>query len=107
MAQRTKFVLIIAMSFLLSACATKRRMDIDDLKFYQIDCNNKEAQLQFLHTQLPTQTDRLLATFKMTGIGGLVSMKMDGSYKETKAIMSREYDAVAKRLIWELRQNCH
>lgn len=101
-----KKTLLMVSLIALGACTTTHRMDINDLRWMQADCSNKQAQISFLETQMTTPMDRLASISNMTGVFGILSMKSDGSYEQHKAIANREYDSVAKRLIWELRTNC-
>lgn len=101
-----KTLAIIVLAVGLSACSTTHRMDIYDMRYMQADCANKEAQIRFLETQMTSPMDRVSSLSNFAGILGLLSMKSDGSAGQHRAIVDREYDSIAKRLIWELRTNC-
>ena len=69
------------------------RMDIMDLNTFQIDCANKDAQIRFLESQLTTPNSRLASLFSPNVV-------------QNKVIHERQYDAVAKKLIWDLKTHC-
>lgn len=102
-----KITLVSVLALSLSGClSTTHRMDIYDLRYMQPDCANKEAQIRFLQTQMSTPEDRMKAALHTRGLlGGLVGA-MNGTYTQQRALEQREYDAIAKRLIWELRTSC-
>ena len=77
---------------LMSGCATMK-MDIQDLNTFQIDCANKDAQIRFLESQLSTPNSRLASAFSF-------------DRSQRAAVNNREYDAVAKTLIWQLKTQC-
>jgi len=81
-------------------------MDVDDLNYYQIDCAKKYEQLAFLETQLVTSDERALARTGISGLGGAIMSSLDGTYRTKRAVSNREYEAIVKRLIWELRTTC-
>lgn len=78
---------------MIAGCATTPRMDIMDLQTFQIDCANKDAQIRFLESQLTTPNSRLAALFSL-------------NFSQSKAIYDRDYDATAKKLIWDLKSHC-
>ena len=87
-----KLTLPLVLLALMSGCATQR-MDINDLSTFQVDCANKDAQIRFLESQLTTPNDRLATMFML-------------DRQQAKAMTNREYDAVAKKLIWDLKTHC-
>jgi len=87
-----KLAIPLLLIALLPGCATMK-MDIQDLNTFQIDCANKDAQIRFLESQLSTPNSRLASMFSL-------------DRSQSLAITNREYDAVAKRLIWELKTHC-
>lgn len=102
-----KIALVSLAALMLSGClTTQHRMDLWDLKYMKPDCNNKAAQIHFLETQLSTPWERALAANNTHSMFGAIRGMMNGSYDHDKAIESRQYDAVAKRLIWEIRTTC-
>ena len=101
-----KIILLSAVVLSLAACSSTHRMDIYDLRYMKTDCANKEAQIRFLETQMSTPYDRLAAASKTRGLIGGLMLAMNGTYSQQKALESREYDSIAKRLIWELRTQC-
>ena len=86
------FSLLFA-SMMIAGCATTPRMDINDLNTFQIDCANKDAQIRFLESQLTTPNSRLMAFLSLNP-------------EQARAMNDREYDAVAKKLIWDLKSHC-
>ena len=87
----TKMIPILSLA-LMSGCATQR-MDINDLSEYKMDCANKDAQIKFLESQLTTPNDRIASMFMF-------------DRQQARAMTNREYDAVAKKLIWDLKTKC-
>lgn len=102
-----KLLAVTIMAFGLSGCfTTQHRMDVYDLKYMKVDCANKEAQIRFLETQMSTPWERTLAGNNAYSLLGSLSTMMGGSYEQHKAVADRQYDAIAKRLIWEIRSSC-
>ena len=102
-----KIALVSVLALTLSGClTTTHRMDIYDLRYMQPDCANKEAQIRFLKTQMSTPEDRLKAAMNTRGLFSGLMGALNGTYTQQRAIEQREYDAIAKRLIWELRTTC-
>lgn len=101
-----KKVFAVLAIFSLIGCTTTHRMDVYDLKYMQADCANKEAQIKFLETQMTTPWDRSLSASNTRGIYGTVRTIFEGTYDQHRAVEDRQYDAIAKRLIWELRTTC-
>lgn len=87
-----KLTLPLILLTLMSGCATQR-MDINDLSTYKVDCANKDAQIRFLESQITTPNDRLASMFMF-------------DRQQASAMTNREYDAVAKKLIWDLKTHC-
>jgi hypothetical protein len=106
MKTNTLLVVACAAATLLTGCATSvQRMDIDDLNHMKPDCANKEAQIKFLESQIPTQNERMAAVFT-TNIISEFAAALKGKKSEETLIMDRSYDSAAKGLIWYLRTNC-
>jgi len=102
-----KIIGLVIVGMALSGCmTTTHRMSYNDLKYMQPDCANKESQIRFLETQMTTPWDRALAYSATSSLSGTVLSMMDDTYEQKVHINNREYDAVAKRLIWELRTQC-
>ena len=87
-----KFAISLVFLALVSGCATQR-MDINDLSAYKVDCANKDAQIRFLESQITTPNDRLASMFMF-------------DRQQAASMSNREYDAVAKKLIWDLKTHC-
>jgi len=87
-----KKISVLAIAALLAGCATQR-MDIADLNTYQIDCANKDAQIRFLESQLTTPNSRLASMFML-------------DRQQAKAMTERQYDAIAKTKIWDIKTYC-
>ena len=101
-----RHIAAVAVALLVTGCATPRpRMAIEDLRRYQIDCANKEAQVRFLESQKTTQNDRLAAAFSGSLIDELKA-KHGGYTTERTAIATQEYDSMASHHIWNLRSHC-
>lgn len=83
---------ILAALALLAGCATQR-MDIADLDTYRIDCANKDAQIRFLESQITTPNSRLASMFMF-------------DRQQANAMTERQYDAVVKAKIWDLKSHC-
>ena len=102
-----KYALVAAISVLvLAGCATRQRMDYNDLNRMKVDCKNKAAQEQFLKTQLTTPNERFISGLGLTSLSGSLMQMFNGTYEDNKRIFTRKYDAVAKTLLWELRTSC-
>jgi hypothetical protein len=105
--QLFKFALVATISVsVLTGCATRQRMDYNDLAHMQVDCKNKAAQEQFLKTQLTTPNERFISGLGVTSLSGSLMQMFNGTYEDNKRIFTRKYDGAAKRLLWELRTSC-
>ena len=99
---KTASALLLAL--LVSGCATQR-MDIKDLSQMQIDCANKDAQIKFLESQMTTPGERLVSTVGMNAFTEFMA-HWNGEQTQARSVRNREYDSVAKNLIWDLRTRC-
>jgi hypothetical protein len=88
-----------------SGCATTERMNIHDLSTFKIDCSNKEAQIRFLRTQIPTSNDRLAAAIDIN-IFSEAGAAMKGEMSQHRLIKEGYYESAAKGKIWELESQC-
>jgi hypothetical protein len=105
---RTLCLLMLAPIVLanITSCATRQRMDYEDLIRLQLDCKNKDAQIRFLKTQLTTTGERMIAAFNSTSLLSILGQQINGTYEDNQRIYKRQYDAAAKGLIWEARTFC-
>lgn len=95
-----KLATIAAAVVLSTGCASvansissTQRMPYEDIIRYRIDCQNKEAQIFFLESQLTNANDRIAAA-------------MNQSTVSREQILDRSYNAAVLRLIWEIRTYC-
>lgn len=102
----TLFSFLALSLLLLASCADPHRMGADDLRYYKINCAQKNEQLAFLETQLVSNDERTLTAMSISGWGGAIMSSLDGSYENKRAISNREHEAIIKRLMWELRTTC-
>jgi hypothetical protein len=107
---KTNTLLVAAItSTLLTGCAGFNmgppRMAIEDLRTMKIDCANKEAQIRFLESQIPTSNQRMAAAFEINGLTEFLSA-LKGQKSEQAKLLGREYEASAKLLIWQLETHC-
>ena len=79
-------------------------MSVDDLNYYQIDCSKRDEQIAFLKSQMSTVDDRLSSVFNTASLVGQIGTRIDGSYDQHQAIRNREYDAIARVKIDQLRR---
>jgi hypothetical protein len=91
---------------ILAGCASSQRMSIDDLNYYQIDCNKREEQQVFLRSQLSSPNDRLSSVFNTSSVLGQINTRLDGTYSQHEAIQRREYDAIARVKLMDLNTQC-
>jgi hypothetical protein len=101
-----KFILAVVCTSVLAGCATRPRMDYDDLNHFKIDCANKDAQLRFLQTQLSTPNERVAAMFNASSVTRFVSAEDEQIYQNNKHIKNRSTDAIVRSIIWDLRTYC-
>ena len=92
-------------AILSSGCAVTQRMSINDLNRIQVDCANKDAQIRFLESQLTTPNERLAAALGMNVFSEMFS-NARGEKTQVHSMVDREYDAIAKKVIWDLRTYC-
>ena len=90
-----KIYTLLCFALVVTGCATKQRIDIDSLKTMQIDCKHKDEQILFLESQKTTPDERMAASFTAA------------FSTESRAIVNREYDAIANNLLHQLRSSCH
>ena len=93
------------LALLSSGCAVTQRMNINDLNRMTVDCANKDAQIRFLETQMTTSNDRFAAALGMNAVSETWA-QMNGQKSQARSMLDREYDTVAKKLIWDLRTHC-
>ena len=98
-------VAVIVMAVLSSGCAVTQRMAINDLGRMKVDCANKDAQIRFLESQMTTPDERMAAALGMNVFSELFA-NAHGEKTQFRSMVDREYDALAKRLIWDLRTHC-
>lgn len=91
---------------LVTGCTTTSKMNIVDLNHYKIDCARKEEQLAFLQRQFPSEQDRWTNAFRMTSVVGTAMSVNDGTYLEERATFDNRQQAVARYLIYQIRNNC-
>jgi hypothetical protein len=91
---------------ILAGCASSQRMSIDDLNYYQIDCNMRAEQQAFLRSQLTSSSDRLSSLFNTAGIVGQIATRIDGTHTQHEAMLSREYDAIVRVRLMDLNTYC-
>lgn len=95
----------VFLAVLASGCAVTQRMAINDLNRMQVDCANKDAQIKFLESQLTTPDERMAAALGMNLFSELAA-NAKGEKSQFRSMVDREYDAIAKKLIWDLRTYC-
>lgn len=106
---RTLFVGLLA-TVSLSGCvslSTTHRMDLNDLRRFTVDCSNKEAQIRFLETQIVTPRESALVAMEMTSLLGVINAANQGVLTQKRDMNDRLYNSVARRLIWEIRDQCN
>lgn len=89
-----------------SACTTPIRMSADDLSKYQIDCNRRNEQYQFLESQKYTSDQRFILAGQMTSVLGIISNAWNGTAADSSAGMNGEHEAMIKAQQRQLRQRC-
>ena len=95
----------VLVALLSSGCAVTQRMNINDLNRMTVDCANKDAQIRFLESQMTTPNDRFAAALGMNAVSEAWA-QMNGQKTQARSMLDREYDAIAKKLIWDLRTHC-
>jgi len=99
----------LAVSFaccLQAACATPSRMSADELSAFQIDCNRRNEQYQFLESQKYSLNERLMLAQKSTSILGIISNSYNETSADTRAALKMEHEAMIKAQQRQLRQRC-
>lgn len=102
-----KLIAAVALATIsLNGCAVYRqRMDLEDLRNFQIDCANKDAQIRFLESQKTTSNERVFAVITTSGAMEFAS-HLKGETTENRKIRTREYDAAVDIKLWDLRTHC-
>ena len=98
--------IVLLPMLILAGCASSQRMSIDDLNYYQIDCNKRAEQQEFLRSQLTSPQDRLSSVFNISSIMGQITTRIDGTHSQHEATLRREYDAIARVKLMDLNTQC-
>ncbi len=102
-----QLILVFLAVSLVSGClTTTERMNVADLQYYRTDCGQKASQIAFLESQMSTSDERAIAYFNTATLFGSLREMFAGTYDQKRSLMTREYDAIARTLIWELRTQC-
>lgn len=101
-----KLLFIFLLAMLVSACTTPSKMNVVDLNYYQIDCNQQEEQLAFLQRQMPTRNERYINALRMTSMTGSILSVSDGTYMEERATFDRRQEAIARLIIYQIHSQC-
>lgn len=100
-----KLALLLLLA-ILAGCTTPSRMDVADLNHYRIDCDRREEQLAFLHSQIPTREERMNSTLRITSITGTIASMVDGTYQEERAVIDRKQESIARLTIYQIETYC-
>jgi len=95
----------LSVALLVAACATNPRMDFDDLNTFRIDCARKYEQIALLESQMPTPNERMVAALTRNVVSEFWA-HVAGKPSEQTRIINREYDAVIRVSIHQLRSQC-
>jgi S-adenosylmethionine:diacylglycerol 3-amino-3-carboxypropyl transferase len=100
-------VIIVGVIATLTGCVTSpKRMNINDLDRYTVDCEYGPTQQVFLETQMPTLNDRIVSTNVTSSVvGSLVAWK-EGSYDQHIATRNGRYAAVTRVKQDQLYRQC-
>ena len=101
-----KKILFMALCVSQAACTTPTRMSADDLSKYQIDCNRRYEQHQFLESQRYNDNQRLILAGQMTSALGIIANIWNGTAADSSAGMNGEHEAMIKAQQRQLRQRC-
>lgn len=96
----------LALAISMTGCVSTYRMDIDTFERLQPDCANKEAQIQFIESQMARESETTFAVIEMHTLLGMISAANDGTFKQKQALAERRYNSAARRMIWEIRTKC-
>jgi hypothetical protein len=99
---------LLALLVLLAAggCTTTARMDYNSVNNFKIDCAHKQQQIDFLRSQKPDLTEKLINYSIISSSGGFVNSNLDGTYQDRQAIHNDSYQAVINVKIDQIRQYC-
>ena len=97
---------LIVLAFTGCSTTTRSQMDVVDLNYYRINCDQKEEQLEWLRSQMPTQHEKLMNGLSMTSMLGWVNSSQSGNFKEDRAMFNGEQAAIASSLIRKLEDQC-
>lgn len=102
-----KLVIIVGVIATLTGCVTSpKRMNINDLDRYTVDCKYHDTQRVFLETQMPTLNDRLVSVNATSSIVGSLAAWHEGSYQQHVATRNGRYAAVTRVLTDQLNRQC-
>lgn len=79
-------------------------LPMTDIEHFREDCKYKQAQLEFLRTQLPTS--HTYYAIRDSGSLGAIDSVRYGTYGEKQYVMRGEYQAVIRRKIKSLETWC-
>lgn len=103
---------LIVIAFLLGGCTATHdfvhqdHVDLRDLDSMAVDCEHPRAQMNFVRSQMTTPMQRYTNSFWVRNPVGVVASFFTGRYPYHRAVHDRQYDAVAKKLAWEIRHYC-
>jgi hypothetical protein len=101
-----KKLLVSVVCFSQLACTTPIRMSADELSTYQVNCDKREEQYQFLESQRYSEWDRIKSALQMTSVFGIVSNAYNGTANDSSAAVKMEHEAMIKAQQRQLRQRC-
>lgn len=104
--QIKNFVTVCTVLILSSACTTPMRSSVDNLANFQINCNKRQEQWDYLEKQRYTDNQRFLLGSQMTSLLGIFSNAYNGTAGDSSAGMRGEHEAMIKAKQRQLRQQC-
>jgi hypothetical protein len=98
---------IATVCLLSSACTTTpTRMSANELSEFQINCDKRQEQHDFLESQKYTEWERIKLAFQLTSIPGIVSNMYNGTAQDTSAGMAGEHEVFIKHKQRKIREYC-
>ena len=102
----SKFLLSLIAMVLLNACATKQRLSFDELARFNIDCERRHEQYEFLESQKYSSDERVILYLQTLFPPTLFMMLRDGTLKDNHDGMDGKHEAMIRMTQRQIKEHC-
>lgn len=106
MATKIFVPVIIGVFGVLAGCTTTARINHRDIESMEINCSQKEEQIAFIKSQWPSEDDQFVSGFMLTGLMGIISTHMDGTYQDRRDLQDGKVTSSLRLKIEQIEQTC-